>query len=465
MKSFDTSADNRDSGQVISIQPPYTPSATKCPEGAKFTIVGTFKDEAHKCSETVEEKESILKQVLEPYKRFQVQLRKKVILPVNAIAIDTETKKERTESAKQLSDLLHKSALDISMKINMKLRWFGFLLSLLTIAEKEHKAVLTLDECYQLGGTLGMDKSETRNAIRFFHDISLIMHFDCLKLRDSVIIDTKPVLNKLSRIISVSFLDEQFLADHYKIVLPSGAKELLQYHGCLRRDTLEKCVKFTEPITLQFFLDILEHVKIAVAIDKESATDKESGYFMPCALSYAPEASVSESSPPWVIRLRRGDKDVYIPIPVGYLPAVVVFLLTEFSSHFSNDRCYRQYRNMIKLRYKRGGFVHLIERHLQLEIYFSLCEQLPQDCITIRDYVLKSIRLTEEKLYIIQEGEGAITKVDSFLCSCGKGSAHHTCAYNPLSGILECESEETGESCKLDPQHLLWLGVCTHYTT
>ena len=256
------------------------------------------------------------------------------------------------------------------------------------------------------------------------------------------------MLNKLSRIISVSFLDEDFLADHYDI-------ELLQYRGRFSRDTLEKCVEFTEPITLQFFLDILEHVKIAVAINKESE------YFMPCALSYAPEASVSESSPPWVIRLRvkQGVEDVYIPIPVGYLPAIVVFLLTEFSSLFSTDRRYRQYRNMIKLRYKRGGFVYLIERHLQLEIYFSFYEQLLRECATIRDLVLESIRLTEKKLHIIQEGEGAITKVDSFLCCCGKGSAHHTCAYNPLSRILECE--ETEEFCTLDTQYSRWLGVLT----
>ena len=106
--------------------------------------------------------------------------------------------------------------------------------------------------------------------------------------------------------------------------------------------------------------------------------------------------------------------------------------------------------------------MYLIERHLQLEIYFSCFEQLPEYCATIRKHVLESIRLTEEKLHIIQEGEGAITKVDSFLCSCGKGSAHHTCAYNSFSGILECtESEETGERCKLDPQHKLWLGMCT----
>ena len=439
---------------VASIQPPYTPSATKCPEGVKFTIVGTFEDEAHKCSETVEEKESILKEVLTPYEPFRVQLGKKVILPINAAAIDTETKKERTESAKKLRRLFKKA--DVSMKVDVKLRRFGFLLSLLTIAEDDHKAVLTLDECYKLGESLGMDKSETKEAIRFFHDISLIMHFDTPKLRDSVIIDTKPVLNKLSRIVSVSFLDEQFLADHYDIILPSEAKELLQYHGRFSRDTLEKCVQFTEPITLQFFLDVLEHVKIVIAINKESE------YFIPCALSSLPEASTSESSPHvWVIRLRvrRGFDKVYIPIPVGYLPAVVVFLLAEFSSHFSTDRRHRQYRNKIVLEYEYGGFISLVERHLQLEVHYSGLERFPQECTTIRDHVLESIRLTEEKLHIIQEGEGAITKIYSFLCSCGKGSAHHFCNYKP-SGCVECE--ETRMLYDLKPQHLLWLGMCTY---
>ena len=131
---------------TASIQPPYTPSATECPKGAKFTIVGTFKDEAFRCSETVAEKESILKQVLEPYKAFRVQLGSKVILPINAIAKDTENKKERTESARKLRRLLKKA--DVTMKVKVKLRWFGFLLSMLTIAEKNGKVILTLSECY-----------------------------------------------------------------------------------------------------------------------------------------------------------------------------------------------------------------------------------------------------------------------------------------------------------------------------
>ena len=432
---------------TASIQPPYTPSATECPKGAKFTIVGTFEDEAHHCSETVAEKESILKQVLEPYKAFRVQLGSKVILPINAVAMDTETKKERTESAKKLRRLLKKA--NVTMKVDVKLRWFGFLLSMLTIAEKDDKAILTLSECYRLGDSLEMDKSETKKAIQFFHDISLIMHFDTPKLRDSVIIDTKPVLNKLSRLITLSFLDEDFLAEHYDdIVLPDGAKELLQHHGRFTRSTLESCVEFSESIPLQFFVDILEHVKIVAAIDQTSE------YFMPCALPYATE--MPHSSHPWVIRLRvsRRVDEIYVPIPVGYLPAILVFLLTTFSGRFLLIQSQRQYRNVIKLHYKPGGVVCLVERHLQLEVHYSCCDQLQQECAIIRNHVLESIRLTEEKLHI---REGAITKVDSFLCSCGEGRAHHICAYNPETHIVECEV--TREVFVLERQHQLWLGV------
>ena len=327
------------------------------------------------------------------------------------------------------------------------LRWFLFLLSMLTIAEKDGKAILTLSECYRLGDSLEMDKSETKKAIQFFHDISLIMHFDTPKLRDSVIIDTKPVFNKLSRLITLSFLDEDFLAEH-DITLPDGAKELLQHHGRFTRSTLESCVEFSESIPLQFFVDILEHVKIVAAIDQTSE------YFMPCALPYATE--MPHSSHPWVIRLSVSCvvDEIYVPIPVGYLPGILVFLLTTFSGCFLLVQSQRQYRNVFKLHYKPGGVVCLVERHLQLEVHYSCSDQLQQECTIIRNHVLESIRLTEEKLHI---REGAINKVDSFLCSCDEGRAHHICAYDPETHIVECEV--TRKVFELEPQHQLWLGV------
>ena len=70
--AVDKSADNRDSGQVSSfLSVTIHTISNKVSTEVKFTIVGTFEDEAHKCSETVEEKESILKDVLEPYEYFE----------------------------------------------------------------------------------------------------------------------------------------------------------------------------------------------------------------------------------------------------------------------------------------------------------------------------------------------------------------------------------------------------------
>ena len=101
----------------------------------------------------------------------------------------------------------------------------------------------------------------------------------------------------------------------------------------------------------------------------------------------------------------------------------------------------------------------LIERHLQLEIYFSLSEQHHQHCATILNHILESICLTEEK-HINQEGEGAITKVDSFLCSCGKGSA-------PPHLYLQPSLRDSGMHGVRGDSAVNWipniraLGVCT----
>ena len=429
---------------VASYLLPYTPSATKCPTEVKFTIVGTFEDEAHKCSETVEEKESILKDVLEPYESFRVQLGNKVILPINATAIDTKTKKKRTESAEKLRKLIKAS--EVSMEKNVKLSWFGFLLSILTIIEKrKQKAVLTLDECYKLGETLGMDKLETKRAIRFFHDISLIMHFDTPKLRDSVIIDTKMVFKKLSRLLSVSFLHQDFLC---KQLLTDFTLEKLQHHGLFTKPILEKYVDFQESeITTQFFLDILEHKKVITAINGTE-------YFIPCALTSIPEDNLCApvSSDPWVIRLKlKSGPKKDIPMPMGYLPTLVIFLIQDNNFSFNYEE--EQYRNVMNLQYKSDeGTVFLVERHLQLEVYYSLADDHPDDCSTIRCLILQSMQQTQKELHI---REDAITIVDSFLCSCGEGSAHHVCTYKPDKRIGVCC--EKGTECDLDTPHLRWL--------
>ena len=165
---------------------------------------------------------------------------------------------------------------------------------------------------------------------------------------------------------------------------------------------------------------------------------------MPCALPYATE--MPHSSHPWVISQLRVKRVVsmnsqYVPIPVGYLPAILVFLLTMFSGRFflNDASCNIEMWSSCDTSLEEclfGGAPPSTGGTL------FLLWPTSQECEIIRNHVLESIRLTEEKLHI---REGAITKVDSFLCSCGKGRAHHICAYNPETHIVECEV--TRECC------------------
>ena len=436
---------------VAAFQQPRTLSALKSPDCAKFAIVGTFEDQKENCKEDVEAKETCLKNVLKSYNSNLVRYRGRVILPVNAATTD---KVERKRYATMLQNLITRAA-GVTMKVEVKLRWFGFLLSLLTLSEKE-KPILQLDECFRIGSSLNMDRVETLKVIQFFHDIGVIMHFDTPKLRNWVIVDAKPVLDKVSQLISVSFVDEEFLEDHYNVIPPSNTKQRLQEQGRFNKELMEK-FKFSEPITLQLFLDILKHVKAVAMIDNDKPE-----YFMPCALAYASheqsEPLSCSSNPPWVIRFRmkQGTEDVYIPLPVGYLPALVVFLLTNFPSDFSTDQMTLQYRNVINLRYKAGdlGSVYIVERHLQLEVYVEHFELVSSECLHIRNCVLEAMCLTEEQLHITK---GSITKVDCFLYSCGEGSSHHSNV-----GVYSCKlrgvkCEETRKIYPCSTKCLHWI--------
>ena len=447
---------------VAAFQPPHTASAVESPKGAKFAIVGTFEDKKDECTETLDQKERILEKVLEPYKLNLVRsLQGKIILPVNAVTTDEVERKRYSESLQKL--ITHASG--VTLKVEVKLRWFGFLLSLLTLSEKKKKPVLKLDECFKIGSSLEMDESETLRAIRFFHDIGVIMHFDTPKLEKEVIVEAKPVLDKVSQLLSVPFISLELLDEFYSIIPSAQAKERLQQQGRFDHELLE-ALNFTKPVTTQMFLDILEHVKAVVAVN---GGDKHE-YFMPCALDYASKDQCEPQScseyPPWVVkfRIKQGSYVFFIPLPVGYLPVLVVFLLTEFSSEFSTDRDAQQYRYLISLLYMKEmqelGRVFLLERHLQLEVYFTSAEELPQECLQIRNRILDAMHLTEKRLRYKEE---SITKVDCFLCSCEKSSIHinHVGEYNRTLKKVVCEKTKKKYSCN-DFNCLHWIPKGTH---
>ena len=133
-------------------------------------------------------------------------------------------------------------------------------------------------------------------------------------------------------------------------------------------------------------------------------------------------------------RPERAIGSVDVPIPKSYLPTLVVHLLN--SSDFKADLKSRQYRNLMSIRYVRGGCVYLIERNLQLEIYYPCAdddEEISKDCSFIRSAILNALVEVEKKLHFIP---GILIKNDAFLCSCD-GSRHIWCVQQrPQENLL-----------------------------
>ena len=428
------------------------------PRQAKFMLIGTFADKAHECEgETIADKNRILKKKL---KRFQAELVNNgddVIFPVNAVTTDPD---ERQKAAEQLQEVITNTP-GTSIKTKIKLRWFGLLVHMLDVAKKKNVSTLELDEIIAAGKCLMMSEEETRQAVKCFHDMNLVNHHSTQKLDHLVFVNVKPILDQLSNLIGVAFIDKYLLNEIFQTKVPINAQEMLRDYGQFSEYSLvEPCFSFPAPLTAFIFIDILEHLFMIARIEKSGQTS----LVLPCALPYAPEDVLlmkeHVSVTPWILRLvrRRSSGLVDIPIPKGYLPTLFVCLISFIK--FEADTNSHQYRNVMSISYNDGGHIYFIERSHQLEIYYSWDEVCPEHCSVIRSEIIKALVEVEEKLHF---KPGILTKEDFFVCSCNGPHPRHLCTYK--STVERAICEKTRKPCHLSKQQLCWIlppsqGIC-----
>ena len=415
---------------------------------AKFMIVGTFADKAEDCQdESVADKNSILRDRLTDYEAERIDAGNDVIFAVNAITTDPD---ERRKAALRLKDKITNTP-GTTIKTRIKLRWFGLLLHLLDEAEKKGVSIIPLEDVLAAGRCLQMNSSETLQAIAFFHELNLLMYFSTDKLGSIVFIDVKPILGKVSNLIGISFIDKDKLNEIFSPNLPANAQRLLRDYGRFSREILDSSFHFSAPLTTDVFLHLLEHLCVIARIEKEGQTS----FFLPCALPHTPEDILQEKeqiSSLWIVTLqtRRGAAWVDVPIPKSYLPTLAVHLLN--SPDFEVDLKTRQYRNLMSIQY-RGSRVYLIERNLQLEIYYPCAdddEEMSKDCSFIRSAIQNALVVVEEKLHFVPN---ILIKKDAFLCSCD--GSRHICVYNKDRKRTSCDRSD--KLRKLNQQQQYWL--------
>ena len=430
---------------MSSFLPSLGPPSSDCRGNACFTVIGTFADRKDECAdESLEDKNTILAERLKAYEQLRINYKGKAILPINAVTSD---EKQRREYMIELRRQVNKAP---SIAVTIKLRWFGFYLTLQSLARAKKRAIVSLQECLNIGRSLDMDEQETRKAITFFHNLNLILHYQTEELDMLVIVELKPILDLVSLLIGSSFMDEENLHDFFGIDLPAGVREYFQKQGCFYRHTLAECFKFPELLNAEKFIHLLAEVKAIAVIEKSTA------FFMPCVLRYASALEeskiMSELSSPWIVRLKTQcghQGDCYAPLPPGFSPTLIVLLLS--SNSFEIIRRLRQYRNIFVLHYHKGGVITIVEKHAQLEIYYSFRDI---ECSLIRSLILEAILETEKRLSFDVD---SITIEDSFPCSCSpqRRCRHIVCKSMSDPPIAECE--ESMKCCELKKHELRWF--------
>ena len=428
---------------VSSVQLTATPNTEDEPRQAKFMIVGTFKDKAKECrDETIADKNRILRDRLKDCESERIDEGEDVILAVNAVTSDPE---EREKAALRLQEKITTTP-GTTIKTKIKLRWFGLLLHLLDEAEKKSVSILPLSAVLAAGRCLKMSERETRLALKFFHELNLIMHYPTKKLDHLVFVDVNPVLELVSHLIGVSFIDKHMLDEIFKPNLPTDAQRKLRDYGIFSRDILDSSFPFSALFTADVFLDLLEHLSVVARIVR----DGQISYFLPCALPYATTDKEWNNSWSFWLKMRRKAIKVSVPIPKGYVPTLAVCLLN--STAFEADTSSPQYRDIMCLCYTAGGHVYLIERDHQIEINYSGAELLPGQCSIIRSRIMAALSEVEEKLHFVAD---ILIKEDVFLCSCRNDPAGHYCTYNPHSNIVVCD--RTKQPHPLNQQQQYWI--------
>ena len=431
--------------------PSLSPLSPSDDHTAKFTIIGTFVDKAEECrDESIDDKNASLAQNLKDYEKLKMG---ETILAINAVTTD---EKQRDEYILKLRERIEEAP---STKVTIKLRWFGFYLQLQNEVE-QLRDILLLQECVDIGSSLGMDEQETMKAIKFFHNLNLILHYQTKSLGSIIIINLKPVFNLVSCLIGISCFKDNELSKYFNIDLNYLARRDFQKYGQINEQALkESKLKFPKPLDAAAFVDLLAEVKAVAIIEKS----KPRSFFMPCVLNSTQSEEYKikkELTHPLILRLRSKRTPIhdYVPLPPGFSPTLIVFLLS--SDKFNIDPNVQQYRNIFVLRRTgNNASVTIIERRVQLEIYYSFDGYDDREWYYIRHNVCvaicnvkKTLGFDEESIYI----------EDSFPCSCNPplpNSRHIPCEPAPGQPICRANCIKIDKPCGFMRQELRWLSL------
>ena len=389
---------------------------TRKPMHSMHLVLGTHYDELKDPTHELGKYEETLKSSmpsLQPYLRNCI-IRKpdeSIIFPVNTIS----KSEERKEYNQMICQAIYFKGSGASLTIKIPIRWFAFELAL------PNKSILPIKEALSLGERYGMNKEETKQVLRYFHDVGLKLYYP--EVTGVVFIDPQPILEILSQLLALTYVDnvnclELILIERLPQIVINYLKEGFFNENIFCH--LKSAAKVFEKSQFESpnLVELLLHLHIIT-----KAVDNHMGrYFIPYALpSYdelvTPKMKDTDAKPLLMVWMEK-ESDQILPVPQGIFPLTVIHILNQKHVKIPSSKpgCYK-YRDAmsLKITFFDSHILHIINRYTHIEVYFT---GPPKHCPQVRQLVIEAVNSNTEKMHLKYNHVAAFSCPNEKSCYC-----------------------------------------------
>ena len=353
----------------------------KFPIRSRALIVGTHLDEL-KSKEELLEKQKFLK---ERVKNMSLYKNGTLLFPTrNEPILAVDNFKNLASERKDIKNILAKIINHHFQEITIPAAWL--ILSLYMrkdINSASRRRIMFLEDCKEQAGKLGIDPTELKEALWFFHHcMGLILHYPGVKgVEDKVFCDVQVIYDGITQLIVHTFSDPTRIGP--------GIIEKFKERGMFSDEDLQcamlPCSDESNELPLDQLVKLLEHLKILIVISKSAG---KKTYFMPCALKSATAAELKTELKS-IVTSKHNPAPLMLQYDCGYMPVgIFSHMIANFAFQWELTEDEKLWKNMIKFSYKRDQVVFISRpSYIAISLSRGPRSSVPNEeiCSTIRE--------------------------------------------------------------------------------
>ena len=416
---------------------------------SKIIVVGTHKDRAGSCKETLEQKNQKFEEMVSAILSTDIIDYNDEDCEIMIFEVNTKTPNEGDEKEVNNIRTSIPNSVEKEKVVKIPIWWFILQQVLERIARKRGTDVLSKEDCIHASKALGFTEVQLNDALDFFDKLNIFLYKPNI-LEDVVFTSAQVPLDKLSELVHKRY---QLKAAAVRPTRKSkkacsGKWKNFRDHATLYTSLLREFPRHyvNEVFTEDEFLKLLEKLLIVSKYSKSSA---DKCYFFPAILDVKEDIEIPNSSEiaPLVVFFPNGWA------PAGVFCCTVCHLMSQ--AGWKIEKAEYVARNAITFaRESEPGFVTIVDKieyfavHVNVDTKEVHGESLIQHCGDIKSEVFAAVKAGLDKTH-----HNESQPKSAFYCP-----THKSHLATISKSMLWVCSKDSKKCHNLTPDQTVWLG-------